>query len=89
MSKQGSIDWLCFPRFDSEACFAALLGTDENGHWRVAPRDADAVSSRHYRDDTLILETEWSTPTGSVRVIDFIPPRDAAPLDHVTEIPLE
>ncbi|WP_405066210.1 glycoside hydrolase family 15 protein [Kribbella sp. NBC_01510] len=79
VSKQGSIDWLCFPRFDSEACFAALLGTDENGHWRVAPRDADAVSSRHYRDDTLILETEWSTATGSVRVIDFMPPRDAAP----------
>jgi GH15 family glucan-1,4-alpha-glucosidase len=79
ISKQGSIDWLCFPRFDSEACFAALLGTDENGHWRIAPRDADAVSGRHYRDDTLILETEWSTATGSVRVIDFMPPRDAAP----------
>jgi len=79
VSKQGSIDWLCFPRFDSPACFAALLGTDDNGHWRVAPRDGDAVSSRHYRDDTLVLETEWSTSTGSVRVIDFMPPRDAAP----------
>jgi GH15 family glucan-1,4-alpha-glucosidase len=79
VSKQGSIDWLCFPRFDSPACFAALLGTDDNGHWRIAPQDADAVSSRHYRGDTLVLETEWSTPTGSVRVIDFMPPRDAAP----------
>lgn len=79
VSKQGSIDWLCFPRFDSPACFAALLGTDDNGHWRIAPRDADARSSRHYRGDTLVLETEWSTSTGSVRVIDFMPPRDKAP----------
>ncbi|MFF0268545.1 glycoside hydrolase family 15 protein [Kribbella sp. NPDC004536] len=79
VSKQGSIDWLCFPRFDSPACFAALLGTDDNGHWRIAPQDADAVSSRHYRGDTLVLETEWSTPGGSVRVIDFMPPRDTAP----------
>ncbi|MFD3402400.1 glycoside hydrolase family 15 protein [Kribbella sp. NPDC058693] len=79
VSKQGSIDWLCFPRFDSPACFAALLGTDDNGHWRMAPRDAEAVSSRHYRGDTLVLETEWSTSTGTVRVIDFMPPRDAAP----------
>lgn len=79
VSKQGSIDWLCFPRFDSPACFAALLGSDDNGHWRIAPRDAAAVSSRHYRGDTLVLETEWSTPSGSVRVIDFMPPRDAAP----------
>jgi GH15 family glucan-1,4-alpha-glucosidase len=79
VSKQGSIDWLCFPRFDSPACFSALLGTEDNGHWRMAPRDADAVSSRHYRGDTLVLETEWSTSTGSVRVIDFMPPRDTAP----------
>jgi GH15 family glucan-1,4-alpha-glucosidase len=79
VSKQGSIDWLCFPRFDSPACFAALLGTEDNGHWRMAPRDADAVSSRHYRGDTLVLETEWSTSSGTVRVIDFMPPRDAAP----------
>jgi GH15 family glucan-1,4-alpha-glucosidase len=79
VSKQGSIDWLCFPRFDSPACFAALLGSDDNGHWRMAPRDAEAISSRHYRGDTLVLETEWSTSTGTVRVIDFMPPRDAAP----------
>jgi GH15 family glucan-1,4-alpha-glucosidase len=79
VSKQGSIDWMCLPRFDSPACFAALLGTDDNGHWRLAPRDAGARSSRHYRGDTLVLETEWSTPSGSVRVIDFMPPRDKAP----------
>jgi GH15 family glucan-1,4-alpha-glucosidase len=79
VSAGGSIDWLCFPRFDSPACFAALLGTDENGHWRIAPRDADATNSRHYRGETMVLETEWSTSTGSVRVIDFMPPRDAAP----------
>ena len=79
MSTDGSIDWLCFPRFDSPACFAALLGSDENGHWRLAPRDAEARSDRHYRGDTLVLETEWSTPDGSVRVIDFMPPRDSAP----------
>jgi GH15 family glucan-1,4-alpha-glucosidase len=79
VSTDGSIDWLCLPRFDSPACFAALLGTDENGHWRIRPRDAEARSDRHYRGDTLVLETEWSTPTGSVRVLDFMPPRDTAP----------
>ncbi|HEU4946462.1 MAG TPA: glycoside hydrolase family 15 protein [Kribbella sp.] len=79
VSTDGSIDWLCFPRFDSPACFAALLGSDDNGHWRIRPRDGDARSSRHYRGDTMVLETEWSTSTGSVRVIDFMPPRDTAP----------
>ena len=79
VSIDGSIDWLCFPRFDSPACFAALLGTDENGHWRIAPREAHARSDRRYRGDTLVLETEWTTPDGTVRVIDFMPPRDDAP----------
>ncbi|MFC0625436.1 glycoside hydrolase family 15 protein [Kribbella deserti] len=79
VSTDGSIDWLCFPRFDSPACFAALLGTEDNGHWRIRPQDATATSTRQYRGDTLILETDWVTPTGSVRVIDFMPPRDAAP----------
>ncbi|GAA1568050.1 glycoside hydrolase family 15 protein [Kribbella sancticallisti] len=79
VSTDGSIDWLCLPRFDSPACFAALLGTDDNGHWRLRPRDGSARSTRHYRGDTLVLETEWSTPSGSVRVIDFMPPRDVAP----------
>jgi GH15 family glucan-1,4-alpha-glucosidase len=79
VSIDGSIDWLCFPRFDSPACFAALLGTDQNGHWRLRPRDGSSTAIRHYRGDTLVLETEWTAPTGSVRVIDFMPPREVAP----------
>ncbi|WP_020573227.1 glycoside hydrolase family 15 protein [Actinopolymorpha alba] len=80
VSRSGSIDWLCLPRFDSGACFAALLGTLENGHWRIAPRGGTGrATRRRYRGDTLILETEWDTPDGSVRVIDLMPPRDEAP----------
>ncbi|MFI1308431.1 glycoside hydrolase family 15 protein [Streptomyces sioyaensis] len=79
VGRDGSIDWLCLPRFDSGACFAALLGGKENGHWRVAPRSADARAQRSYRGDSLILDTVWETPTGSVRVIDFMPQRDRAP----------
>jgi GH15 family glucan-1,4-alpha-glucosidase len=78
--RDGSIDWLCFPRFDSPACFAALLGDEENGHWRIAPVGTDRFASRRrYRGDTLILETEWDTPTGSVRLTDFMPHRGEAP----------
>ena len=80
IGRDGSLDWLCFPRFDSEAVFAALLGTKENGHWRLAPRDGPATcTSRRYRGDTMILETEWAAPGGTVRVIDFMPERDEAP----------
>ncbi|WP_329016844.1 glycoside hydrolase family 15 protein [Streptomyces sp. NBC_00690] len=75
----GSIDWLCLPRFDSAACFAAILGSKDNGHWRLAPKGADLCSSRRYLDDSLVLETVWSTRTGSVKVIDFMPQRDEAP----------
>jgi GH15 family glucan-1,4-alpha-glucosidase len=81
--RDGSIDWLCFPRFDSAACFAALLGDEENGHWRiapVAPAGGDrGATRRRYRQDTLILESDWETPTGSVRVTDFMPHRGEAP----------
>ena len=76
VSRTGSIDWLCWPRFDSGACFAALLGTPENGRWLLAPVDADARVSRRYRGDTLILETDYETSDGAVRVIDFMPLRD-------------
>ena len=82
ISRDGSVDWLCVPRFDSPACFAALLGAERHGHWRIAPRPADGgagtglQASRRYQGDTLILETEWATPTGTVRVTDFMPPRD-------------
>ncbi|MBO2449958.1 glycoside hydrolase family 15 protein [Actinomadura barringtoniae] len=75
----GSIDWLCLPRFDSGACFAALLGDEENGRWQLAPSGAGRATRRRYRGDTLILETEWETSAGSVRVIDFMPHRGEAP----------
>jgi GH15 family glucan-1,4-alpha-glucosidase len=78
VSRTGSIDWLCFPRFDSGACFAALLGTAENGRWYIAPRDPDARVTRRYRPDTLILETTFETADGVATLIDFMPPRDGA-----------
>jgi GH15 family glucan-1,4-alpha-glucosidase len=79
VSRKGSIDWLCFPRFDSPACFAALLGSDDNGAWRLAPAGAGDCTRRRYRGETMILETEWETSGGAVRVIDFMPPRGKAP----------
>jgi GH15 family glucan-1,4-alpha-glucosidase len=74
-----SIDWLCLPRFDSGACFAKLLGTDENGTWRIAPKGADRATHRHYRGDTLVLESEFVTEEGTVRVIDCMPIRQQHP----------
>ncbi|MFE9689505.1 glycoside hydrolase family 15 protein [Micromonospora sp. NPDC005806] len=76
VARDGSIDWLCLPRFDSPACFAALLDDEEAGHWRLAPAAGGPATRRRYRDDTLILETEWGTPDGAVRVVDCMPPRD-------------
>jgi GH15 family glucan-1,4-alpha-glucosidase len=73
VAMDGSIDWLCLPRFDSAACFAALLGNDGNGRWRIAPADPDATARRGYVDGSLVLETEWRTATGVARVIDFMP----------------
>ncbi len=75
VSRAGSIDWLCWPRFDSPACFAALLGGRENGRWLIAAVDDDARVSRRYQENTLILETEIVTSTGVATVIDFMPPR--------------
>jgi GH15 family glucan-1,4-alpha-glucosidase len=75
VSRDGSIDWLCWPRFDSEACFAALLGTPDHGRWLVAPRD-EAKVTRRYRPGTLILETTFETRDGAVTLIDFMPVRD-------------
>ncbi|HEY0194048.1 MAG TPA: glycoside hydrolase family 15 protein, partial [Kofleriaceae bacterium] len=79
VGRDGSIDWLCWPRFDSDACFAALVGTPDHGRWLIGPADpAHARStSRRYRGDSMILETRFETPTGSVVVIDAMPPRDA------------
>jgi GH15 family glucan-1,4-alpha-glucosidase len=78
VARDGSIDWLCWPRFDSGACFAALLGGPQHGRWRIAPAAPDPRITRRYRDGTLILETEFETPEGSVTLIDFMPPRDGA-----------
>jgi GH15 family glucan-1,4-alpha-glucosidase len=79
VGRNGSIDWLCFPRFDSGACFAALLGDENNGRWLIAPAGEVKQTSRRYRVDTLVLDTEFETDTGSVRVTDFMPPRGEAP----------
>ena len=78
VARDGSIDWMCVPRFDSPACFAALLGTPDHGRWKIAPRDAVRDVQRRYRDDTLILETTFETDTGRVRLIDFMPLRSEA-----------
>jgi GH15 family glucan-1,4-alpha-glucosidase len=78
VDRGGSIDWLCFPRFDSGACFAALLGDTENGRWLLAPAEG-GQTSRRYLDDTLVLETTWETDSGEARVLDFMPPRGRAP----------
>ncbi|MEU3937055.1 glycoside hydrolase family 15 protein [Streptomyces sp. NPDC029044] len=75
----GSVDWLCLPRFDSAACFARLLGDEDNGYWRIAPVGADRCTRRAYRQDTLVLDTEWETEQGAVRVTDLMPQRDRAP----------
>jgi GH15 family glucan-1,4-alpha-glucosidase len=77
ISRAGSIDWLCWPRFDSAACFAALLGTERHGRWLIAP-DGQSSSRREYRADTLILETTFETASGVARIIDFMPPRGSA-----------
>src|ERR1700681_4514151 len=79
VSKYGSIDWLCFPHFDSPACFAALLGTGENGYWSIAPAEPATAVRRHYREGTLILETEFETASGSVTLVDCMAPRDGRP----------
>jgi len=75
VDRNGSIDWLCWPDFSSEACFAALLGTEDNGFWKIAPLVKGWRSSRRYRDHTLILETTFEHDEGAVRLIDFMPPR--------------
>jgi len=76
VARDGSIDWLCCPRFDSEACFAALLGTPEHGRWLIAPRESARVT-RRYRPNTLVLETHFETNEGAVTLVDFMPFRDS------------
>jgi GH15 family glucan-1,4-alpha-glucosidase len=72
VGRDGSVDWLCWPRFDSDACFAALLGDADHGRWRIAPRDQATRVSRRYRGDTLILETRFECSEGAVTLIDFM-----------------
>ncbi|MEE1929290.1 glycoside hydrolase family 15 protein [Streptomyces sp. TRM 70351] len=84
IGRDGTADWLCLPRFDSHAVFAGLLGTEENGFWRLGPTPLGGgapapATRRRYRGDSLILESEWDTERGTVRVTDFMPPRDGAP----------
>jgi GH15 family glucan-1,4-alpha-glucosidase len=79
VSRDGCVDWLCFPRFDSPACFASLLGDKKNGHWRFFPEENVEQTRRRYRGETLILETEIETKSGTVRLIDFMPPRGENP----------
>jgi len=74
----GSIDWLCWPAFDSDACFAALLGDPSNGRWLIEPSGEVTSVSRRYRGDSLILETRFETATGTIELIDFMPPRGSA-----------
>jgi GH15 family glucan-1,4-alpha-glucosidase len=73
VARDGSLDWLCFPRFDAPACFSALLGDSDNGRWKIAPTDPNATSRRRYREGTLILETTFTTDTGSALLVDFMP----------------
>ncbi|HYI25462.1 MAG TPA: glycoside hydrolase family 15 protein [Thermomicrobiales bacterium] len=75
----GAIDWLCLPRFDAAACFAALLGDETNGRWMIAPTNTPTRTTRRYRPGTLVLETTFETPDGAVRVVDGMPPREGRP----------
>ena len=76
VDRSGSIDWLCIPRFDSSACFASLLGSSDNGRWFLAPKGGVKQVRRRYRDNTLILETEFETESGVATVVDLMPVAD-------------
>ncbi|CAM3687584.1 Trehalase [Pseudomonas reidholzensis] len=85
VSRDGSLDWLCLPRFDAPAVFAALLGNEENGRWRLAPCDPVELSERQYLQDTLVLETTYTTATGRARVLDLMPLGDANSVIRIVE----
>ena len=78
VGRDGSIDWLCLPRFDSESCFSKLLGDDKNGRWLLAPKEVTSIK-RRYLPGTLVLETTFANDGGSVRVLDFMPPMQGHP----------
>jgi len=75
VGRDGSVDWLCFPRFDSGACFAALLSTPEHGRWLIAPANEIKGIQRKYREGTLVLETDYETQDGAMTLVDCMPPR--------------
>ena len=80
VGRNGSIDWLCLPHFNSPACFASLLGKEEHGCWQIAPDEEITATSRRYREGTLVLETEFTTASGGcVRLVDCMPPRHSDP----------
>ena len=79
VGRDGSVEWLCLPRFDSPSCFAALVGDERHGSWRLAPAGELSGGARRYRPGTLVLETEFETLDGAVRVIDFMPRRAEGP----------
>jgi GH15 family glucan-1,4-alpha-glucosidase len=79
VGRNGAVDWLCLPRFDSASCFSALLGDDRHGRWLVAPAGEVRATSRRYRPGTLVLETELETSEGAVRLVDFMPRRAQGP----------
>jgi GH15 family glucan-1,4-alpha-glucosidase len=83
VGRNGSIDWLCWPRFDSPACFAALLGDAGNGRWLIAPKGSPISVKRRYRPGTSILETEFQTESGAAVITDFMPPVDGADLVRI------
>ncbi|MBY0299899.1 MAG: glycoside hydrolase family 15 protein [Methylobacterium sp.] len=85
IGRDGSVDWLCWPRFDAPACFAALLGTPQHGHWRIAPGDPQSRAVRRYRPGTLVLETTHETASGRVRVTDYMPVNDGLHLIRLVE----
>ncbi|MEO6205329.1 MAG: trehalase-like domain-containing protein, partial [Mycobacteriales bacterium] len=86
IGRDGSLDWMCLPHFDSPACFAALLATPEAGRWLLAPAGGGTCTARRYRGETLVLETEWHSQEGSVRVVDLMPPRgDKADVVRIVE----
>jgi GH15 family glucan-1,4-alpha-glucosidase len=79
VGRNGAVDWLCFPRFDSPSCFAALVGNETHGRWLLAPAGELRTQTRRYRPSTLVLETDFETAEGSVRVVDFMPRRGNGP----------
>jgi GH15 family glucan-1,4-alpha-glucosidase len=83
VGRNGSIDWLCWPRFDSAACFAALLGAADNGRWLIAPKHPPLAVGRRYRPGTLILETEFRVETGRAAIVDFMPPAQGTDLVRI------